>query len=89
MSVGARSLSPHMKFTDPVYIVLGHYIASTLCNIIIQPVWSPHNIYWAVILVGDNSTTNRVLKIYWPCIEYPRFPRDHFKPMIFLEVCKK
>jgi hypothetical protein len=38
---------------------------------------------------GDNSTTNRVLKIYWPCIEYTRFPRDHFKPMIFLEVCKK
>jgi hypothetical protein len=38
---------------------------------------------------GDNSTTNRVLKIYWPCIEYTRFPRDHFKPMISLEVCKK
>jgi hypothetical protein len=34
---------------------------------------------------GNNSTTNRVLKIYWPCIEYSRFLRVHFKPMIFLE----
>ena len=26
---------------------------------------------------------------YRPCIEYTRFPRDHFKPIKFLEVCKK
>jgi hypothetical protein len=31
---------------------------------------------------GDNSTTNRVLKT-------TRFPRFHFKPMTFLEICKK
>ena len=36
---------------------------------------------------GDNSTTNRALKIYRSCIEYTRLPRDHFRPMIFLEVC--
>jgi hypothetical protein len=31
---------------------------------------------------GNISTTNRVLKNYWPCIEYTRFPRDHFKPIV-------
>ena len=35
---------------------------------------------------GDNSTTNHVLRIYLQCTQ---FPRDHSKPMIFLEVCKK
>jgi hypothetical protein len=38
---------------------------------------------------GYNSTANHVLKIYWQCIEYTRFPRDHFKPMIYLVVWKK
>jgi hypothetical protein len=41
---------------------------------------------------GDHSITNRVLKIpdaYQPCIEYTRFPRVHFKPMVFLKVFKK
>jgi hypothetical protein len=38
---------------------------------------------------GYNSTTNRALKIYRSCIEYTRLPRDHFRPMIFLEVCQK
>ena len=39
---------------------------------------------------GDNSTTNRVIKSTDRVLDmYARFLRVYFKPMIFLEVCKK